>query len=402
MAVSPQYLRPISLLDSTRAYLTPQIISGASSVVHEPESATRLALNSAVPSLLAGLSNVASSADGTERLSNVIRDGAFSPVADNAPALFGGGTPTTNMMSAGQQLLGKIFGENTSAVSEVLAGSTGIRASSASSLLGMMAPLVLGVIGKHATSQGLNASGIANLLLSQKQSIFGALPSGMSQLIGLSGPRVVSSSARSSVNGSRYIERETPRQAPYVASRVPAETNITKWLWIGLIALAGLLLWFFARGRGPGETMTRISLPNGTSLSVPDGSLTYNLANYLSSGEQDVPRTFAFDHLNFQSSSADLTPDSVQTVHDLTELMKAYPNVQFQLAGHTDNTGDADANQKLSVDRANTVKSMLVSGGINPQRISTTGYGQMRPIAINDTDEGRAKNRRIELIVTSK
>lgn len=401
MAVSPQYLRPITLLDSTRAYLTPQIISGASSVVHEPESATRLALNSAVPSLLAGLSNFASSPDGIDRLSNLIRDGAFSPVADNAPALFGGGTPTTNMMSAGQQLLGKIFGENTSAVSEVLAGSSGIRASSASSLLGMMAPLVLGVIGKHATSQGLNASGVANLVLSQKQSIFGALPAGMSQLIGLSGPRVVTSNANSA-NGNRSVAREMPRQAPYIGSTVPAESSMKKWLWIGLIAFAGLLLWLFARGRGPGEAMTRVSLPNGTSLSVPDGSLTYNLANYLSSGSQDVPRTFLFDHLNFQSSSADLTPDSVQTVHDLTEIMKAYPNVRFQLVGHTDNTGDADANQRLSVDRANAVKSMLVSGGISPQRISTTGYGQMRPIAINDTDEGRAKNRRIELTVTSK
>jgi OmpA-OmpF porin, OOP family len=299
-------------------------------------------------------------------------------------------------------LLGKIFGENTSSVAEVLASSSGIRTSSASSLLSMMVPLVLGVVGKHATSQGFNASGVADLLLSQKQSIFGALPVGMSQLVGLNGPRVVPTNANSSVDDTRSVAGERPRPSPYIRPTVSAEPSMKKWLWVALIALVGLLFWYFARGRGPSETMTRVSLPNGTSISVPDGSLNYNLASYLASGSQDVPRTFVFDHLNFQSSSADVTPDSVQTVHDLTEIMKAYPNVQFQLVGHTDNTGDADTNQKLSVDRANTVRAMLVSGGVNPQRISTTGYGQLRPIAINDTEEGRAKNRRIELTVTSK
>ena len=390
MAVSPQYLRPITLLDSTRAYLTPQIIRGASSVVHEPESAIRLALNSAVPSLLAGLSNFASSPEGIDRLSAPdTRWRLFTSCRQCSRAFRGRDCDHQHderrAAVAREDLRREHFRGFGSAWS-----SSGIRASSAASLLGMMAPLVLGVIGKHATSQGLNASGVANLLVSQKQSIFGALPAGMSQLVGLSGPRVVTSNANSA-NGNRSVAQEMPRQAPYIGSTVPAEANMKKWLWIGLIAFAGLLLWLFARGRGPGEAMTRISLPNGTSLSVPDGSLTYNLANYLSSGSQDVPRGFVFDHLNFQTSSADLTPDSVQTVHDLTEIMKAYPNVQFQLAGHTDNTGDADANQRLSVDRANAVKSMLVSGGIRPQRISTTGYGQMRPIAINDTDEGRAE-----------
>jgi OmpA-OmpF porin, OOP family len=402
VAVSPQQLRPISLLDSIRAYLTPELIRGASSAVREPESATRTALNSSIPSVLAGLTHLSSSSEGVSKLGNLVRDGAFAPVADNASTLFGGGTPTTNMMSAGQQLLGNIFGENSSSVADLLARNSGIRSSSATSLMGMAAPLVLGVIGKYATSQGLNASGIAGLLRGQKDSIFGALPTGMSQLIGLSGPRVVPPLANNYRDASTAVARDVPGQTYSAAPSVPSATGSRKWLWIALIALAALLLWMFARGRGPNGSLTRLSLPNGTSISVPEGSLNYNLASYLSSQTQDVPRTFVFDHLNFQTASTELTPDSVQSVSDLTAILKAYPNAHVTLTGHTDNTGDVDANRRLSVDRANAVKTMLVSGGVPSDRISTAGYGQSRPIAANDTDEGRTRNRRIELTVNSK
>jgi OmpA-OmpF porin, OOP family len=402
VAVSPQQLRPISLLDSIRAYLTPELISGASSAVREPESATRLALNTSVPSILAGLTHLSASSEGVSKLGNLVRDGAYAPVADNASTLFAGGSPTTNMMSAGQQLLGSIFGENSSSVTDMLARNSGIRSSSASSLLGMTAPLVLGVIGKYATSQGLNASGIADLLRGQKESIFGALPSGMSQLIGLSGPRVVPPTGDTLRNTSPAASSTVPREPYSPAPTVPSATSSRRWLWIALIAVAALLLWVFARSRGPGGALTRLSLPNGTSVSVPEGSLNYNLASYLASQSQDVPRTFIFDHLNFQTASTELTPDSVQSVGDLTAILKAYPNTHVTLTGHTDNTGDADANQRLSVDRANAVKSMLVSGGVPSDRISTAGYGQSRPVAANDTGEGRTRNRRIELTVNSK
>ena len=73
-----------------------------------------------------------------------------------------------------------------------------------------------------------------------------------------------------------------------------------------------------------------------------------------------------------------------------------------RLEGHTDNVGDAAANLKLSQDRANAIKILLIAGGIDTARLSTDGYGQDRPIDTNDTEEGRAKNRRTELVVTRK
>jgi outer membrane protein OmpA-like peptidoglycan-associated protein len=148
--------------------------------------------------------------------------------------------------------------------------------------------------------------------------------------------------------------------------------------------------------------MSKLSLPNGTSLSVPQGSINYNLAQYLSDGSQAAPRTFTFDQLNFQTGTTQLTPQSVATINDLSQIMKAYPNARFELSGYTDNTGAAEANQQLSLDRANAVKQALVNGGVEANRVNTAGYGQEKPIASNDTEEGRAKNRRLELTVTAK
>ena len=72
------------------------------------------------------------------------------------------------------------------------------------------------------------------------------------------------------------------------------------------------------------------------------------------------------------------------------------------LEGYTDSTGDAAANKKLSLDRAAAVKSLLVAGGGADSRITTAGFGLENPIASNDTEEGRAKNRRLELPVEKR
>jgi K(+)-stimulated pyrophosphate-energized sodium pump len=139
------------------------------------------------------------------------------------------------------------------------------------------------------------------------------------------------------------------------------------------------------------------------NLSVPRGSITYGLASFLGDkSATDLPKTFVFDHLNFESASTQLTPDSAGTVNEVAQVLRAYPSAQVQLVGNTDNTGTRESNQKLSEDRAVAVKTMLVNQGVTSDRISTQGLGQDHPVAANDTEEGRARNRRIELNVTRK
>jgi outer membrane protein OmpA-like peptidoglycan-associated protein len=116
----------------------------------------------------------------------------------------------------------------------------------------------------------------------------------------------------------------------------------------------------------------------------------------------EVPKRFVFDDLHFESASTRLTPEGQRTVASLLAVLKAYPTVRVALEGHTDSSGDPAANKALSQQRAEAVGQMLVEGGITSNRIEAKGYGEERPVADNNTDAGRARNRRLELVVTQR
>ena len=79
--------------------------------------------------------------------------------------------------------------------------------------------------------------------------------------------------------------------------------------------------------------------------------------------------------------------------------MKLKENIKIQILGHTDNVGNDDSNFLLSENRAKAVKQFLTNKGINSNRIEVKAFGENQPIATNDTEEGRSKNRRIEVLV---
>ncbi|QQV01853.1 MULTISPECIES: OmpA family protein [Chryseobacterium] len=104
--------------------------------------------------------------------------------------------------------------------------------------------------------------------------------------------------------------------------------------------------------------------------------------------------TFAFD-------SSNLTTLAKTNLDKLSEVLINNPDTNINIYGHTDSKGSDDYNQKLSERRANAVKSYLVSKGIAASRMFALGEGEAMPIASNDTDEGRAKNRRVEFAITA-
>lgn len=79
-------------------------------------------------------------------------------------------------------------------------------------------------------------------------------------------------------------------------------------------------------------------------------------------------------------------------------MLKENPDLKLKVEGHTDSTGDPEANLKLSLDRAEAVVAALIGAGIARDRLTAAGHGASRPIADNATDNGRAKNRRVELV----
>ena len=103
-------------------------------------------------------------------------------------------------------------------------------------------------------------------------------------------------------------------------------------------------------------------------------------------------------YVNFETGKAVIGPDSAATLDAAAGALKAAGDLRVEVAGHTDNVGTPEANLKLSQDRAQAVMTALVERGVKVDRLTAKGYGQTAPIADNRAEDGRAKNRRVELV----
>jgi OOP family OmpA-OmpF porin len=102
---------------------------------------------------------------------------------------------------------------------------------------------------------------------------------------------------------------------------------------------------------------------------------------------------------NFDFNKSTLTPAGKGKVADAAKILKDNPTIHVEVGGHTDSIGSDQYNQKLSERRAQTVADELVKDGISASRLTVRGYGKRKPIADNKTEAGRARNRRVELVV---
>ena len=103
-------------------------------------------------------------------------------------------------------------------------------------------------------------------------------------------------------------------------------------------------------------------------------------------------------YLNFDTGKWDIRPESASVVKEITALMQQQPALKISIEGHTDNVGTPAANKTLSENRARAVMQAVVAQGIAADRLRSAGHGQERPIADNRSEDGRAKNRRVELV----
>ena len=99
----------------------------------------------------------------------------------------------------------------------------------------------------------------------------------------------------------------------------------------------------------------------------------------------------------FATNKSDIKEESEETLQDIIEILKKYPDAKFAIEGHTDSVGSEAYNEKLSDERANSVLRYLVNGGIDKDRLTAKGYGESQPIASNKTGTGRQQNRRTEI-----
>ncbi|MDD4828412.1 MAG: OmpA family protein, partial [Bacteroidales bacterium] len=107
---------------------------------------------------------------------------------------------------------------------------------------------------------------------------------------------------------------------------------------------------------------------------------------------------FSTTGIKFDVNKSTLKNESMGTINYVAEMMKKHSELSFIIEGHTDSDGQDDFNQKLSEQRANTVKNTLVELGIDASRLTCAGYGESRPVSDNTTPEGKAANRRVEFV----
>jgi hypothetical protein len=238
-----------NLISLVMQFLTPDLIGRIATALGLDRDKVQTAVSSAVPGLLAALNNVAAQPGGAQRLADAARQQTGS-LGNFASMLAGGGQSSFQASQVLSSLLGN---QNQNALTEAIAKFTGLGQGATSSLLGMLAPIVMGIIGKHQGAAGdLDAKGIANLFASQKDNIAAVLPSDLGSL--LSGTGILNSlrsAARTTTAASDEAIREASATRLVDAARqrggaAPTSSNWLYWL-LPLGAAAALLIYLAAR-----------------------------------------------------------------------------------------------------------------------------------------------------------
>jgi membrane-bound inhibitor of C-type lysozyme len=207
---------PSDLLDSLNRLVTPSVVRGVAVHFGEPESAVAKGFTAAFPSILGALTTKAGNPDAFRALAALITNRANDSSMLEDPRRLLAMAPSSPIARLGADFLSALFGPRRSTVGQSLATTAGLRGATGASLLGLAAPLVMGTLGNRMRTGGLDAGGLANLLLAQCESILRAVPSGLTSALGLG-------------DTSRLLDLR-------VAAPHPARGFA--WLWPGLAALA--------------------------------------------------------------------------------------------------------------------------------------------------------------------
>jgi len=439
----------MNILDMLKDQVTGTLAKQASGFLGESEGAVTSALGSAFPAILGSMIDKGGSAEGAAGIMGMI-DKLDLDMVGNIGNIFGGGASSVNgLLNSGGGILDMLLGDKLGGVVDMITKVSGLKGGSTSSLLKMAAPLLLSMIGKKVAGKG--ASGLMDLLMGQKDHVAKAMPSGMGSLLGLAN---IGDGMKNVANSAMGAAGSAAKTATNVAGNTAtAATGAAKsglgWLkgLLPLLIIGGLAYWFFTKGAadkmkdaaGAAIETTKDAAgavadgAAGAAGAVADGAANAAgaVADFASDAFAKVDATakaaldkitftagsagsqmmdyikggfkgdgsFRFNNVNFATGSAELTGDSAAEIDNLAAILKAYPGVNVEIHGHTDNTGNADSNKTLSQARAASVLGRLMAQGVDASRIKAMGFGADKPVADNSTAEGRAENRRIEAVL---
>ena len=403
------------MVDSIMNMVSPQMASTLASRLGGSTTAVQTGLGTSVAAVLGTIAEKSGDSGLMGRIFSLVSGSNSQSILSSLPNLASGAGVPAALADQGSKLTSMLFGGQQSGVENLIARQAGLGGSAGSGVMSMAAPLVMGFLGQHIASNGLNASSFASMMASERSKLQGFLPAGFGSLLSGGGAAVPG-----------------PIKAPPVHVPTPPPSSGAGkpiLLVVALLAIA-FIAWLSMRScNNPAnkvaETTSQATsavantansaiaalgeffkrkLPDGTELNIPRLGIENKLIDFIEDSSKPVDKTtwFDFDRLLFDTGKATLQPSSQEQLQNIAAILKAYPKVKVKIGGYTDNTGNKEANLKLSQDRATNVMNELVKLGVDHSRMEAEGYGEDHPVADNATEEGRARNRRISLRVTEK
>ncbi len=404
----------------------------------ESESGITKAISGLFPAILGTIFSKASTQDGASAMLKAAKDAHKSGIAGNVMALFSGDAST---VSQGGNLSQGLLGNNSNTIATAISSFAGIKSSSVTSLMGMIAPVVMGSVGKHAEARHLDATGFMDFARQNASGVQAMLPSGLANMATQFG--LGSLPSIGNLSGTSTSASSSP-------------TDTVKWMPIflgvtGACLIIGLL-WYFMQTKhsstgvaivtpaieepaAPVTTpvvsepaaavstghldeksgnfiydsgnVTEFKLPDGTVIKAGETSSESKLFKMLNDASWTISEDkskgwITLESVYFETGSSKLTTESQAQLQNIAGILKAFQTAELKMGGYTDNQGDSTKNVSLSQKRAEAAMAELVKLGTGKTRLKAEGYGPTHPVATNETNEGRAQNRRVDVRVTKK
>jgi outer membrane protein OmpA-like peptidoglycan-associated protein len=343
----------LDLVEAVKGQLSPALLGRVGSAFGMSPDAAAKAAQGALPKVVDGISSMAGTERGASKLMAMLpRDGRQ---ADGDP-LIAPLDDINEVSSFGQGALGPLFGDKLGGVVGSLSQSSGLGASNAKGILGVLTSLGLGVLGRYVRSNNLNAQGLGQLL--------GAKATPRDAV-----PVAVPATARAAETVTPVARREV--SPPAVTARREPSMPWARWLLPAVLVVGALALFrssLFARRPAVAPPPAGAAAPAVTSS-------TAMLERVWQPGSTvELPYRIPLD-LHYETGSAEVPAAATTEIASLGKALAAHPSARVQVLGHTDESGGSALNQQLSERRAGAVRDALVSAGASPSQIEARGAG---------------------------
>lgn len=384
----------INLVDMLSNAVTPNIISGLAGAVGENDSAVKTAVSALLPTILGGLASKASTPSGASSVFSMLTGGNIDTgLLGNLGNMLGSGQ-TGPLAQMGTSLLSGLFGgDKIGGLGNALASVAGLRASSASSLITLVAPIAFSLIKKVIGEQRLDAGGVVSLLSAQKDNLAGKIDPRLTNALGLGSPTSMLSSigAQAGAGAHRVASDATAtydRAASAASTATQRSGGIARWLpWaIGAAAVLFALTQLGKRESAPAPQTAQAPAKTAPVATTPSTATAPEPSAARATATIDYPAKIMFD-----AGKAELSSDASSMIKAVATALAADATKKLGITSFADKAGDAAASAKLAQDRAQIVRTALEAAGIDGGRISL-----QEPVIV---DAAGADSTRVEINV---